>query len=219
MQVAYVLPSKPGVPIRKEDGSRTSCAMLLVAPVNRGRQLLEAEVNNQRMYCTSSRCYVECYFARHYRFQCLGNSEAVYPSMLDPCGYPGTPQVMKITSLHINAAAINATHGKGFYLSHKLRPGVTYAVEAKHLIEINLTIIWLDAHRQIRPLFCFNLQRAPTEVLIVQDQLIGVNIMQAEETEFPDVSDGFPQLFNELATGSYLPKCARKLLLILGEMS
>ena len=55
------------------------------------------------------------------------------------------------------------------------------------MVQNNLAINWPEAHMQICPLFYINLQRAPMIAYRVQDQLMDVNTMQAEQTDFNDV--------------------------------
>ena len=56
------------------------------------------------------------------------------------------------------------------------------------MVQNNLAINWPEAHMQICPLFYINLQRAPMKAHRVQDQLMDVNTMQAEQTDFNDIS-------------------------------
>ena len=91
--------------------------------------------------------------------------------------------------------------GSPFYLSHELPDGVTYLSEAEHLMANLMTINWLDTLRHPEPLFDFNLFKRPTEQHIANGLLIPVNVLNREETEFPQL---FHTDFHELCQGTFI---------------
>ena len=64
-----------------------------------------------------------------------------------------------------------------------------------------LTINWLDTIRHPEPLFDFNLFKCLTEQQIAIGLLIPVNVLNREETEFPQL---FHTDFHELCQGTFI---------------
>ena len=98
--------------------------------------------------------------------------------------------------------------GSPFYLSHELPDGVTYLSEAEHLMANLMTINWLDTLRHPEPLFDFNLFKRPTEQQIANGLLIPVNVLNREETKFPQL---FHTDFHELCQGTFILRKAEEI--------